>query len=311
MKNLTLPIACLLLFLVQACSPARLLRQDDVYKPGFSLAIEQSTESQTRMELFGEEMVQNTTNSTEYELFFAEQMPNGDQKWEMLITRFVMEGGDNDEVVTTYDSSNPDRDTSEAATKILEKMIGHRMLMTCTHYGKVLSFSGADDLFDNLFAKMDTVPELLGMIESMKKTYGDSAMMHSMENMWGNFPAKPVRVGDKRSTKNENGQLLGLNTTYYYKLKKRNSKEAVIAMETKSSPSNDPNSGIDMGMAKITYDLSGGGDGSITLSQPDGLIKYSVGTIKLTGTMHMDRGDDMKIDVPLTISTKVTTKRIR
>ena len=309
MKNLALLLS-LLLATLDMSAQKKALKQFDKLPVGYSEKIKQTVETETVMVMFGETQTQLSTNSTEYEYHITEVLPNGDQKWELLITRFVMQNSDGNGKEVTYDTQDPDRDTSDIKTRIFDMMVGHPMYMTTSANGKVLTFMGANALFDMMVESYKDMSGMAELVNSIKASYGDEAMVETMRNMWGSLPEKPVKVGASwKETRNKAG-MLDLKTSYGYKLKSRNDKEAVIQMKSKTGPIPGKPAQLDMGLMKILYDLKGTGEGATVISQPQGSLIRSEMRVTLKGTMHMSGGGMPKTDVPITTNSTVTTSRM-
>ena len=263
------------------------------------------------MTILGEDQNQTSTNTTEYEYHVTELLSDGRIKWEMSMTRFIIESDDMQGNVKAFDTQDPDRDTSDKQVQLYDKMVGVPMYMTSKQDGQILEFSGANALFDKIMQAFKDKPEMASMANSIKKTFGDSAMLESVRNMWGYLPAKPVRVGDKWRTIREQSGIMSQTTESVYKLKSRDAHTATIATKSTSKPTPGKSSGWDMGGIKIEYDLSGGGSGSTIVTQPDGILMSGKHSVTMKGMMYMSGDKIDKMDVPITIKVTVLTELIR
>lgn len=298
-------------FTLQSCAPAKLLRTPTAYRPGYSVSMQQRTETETLLTVFGEEKNQTSSNTTEYEYRVIDVLPDGRLSWEMKITRFITEDEQDGGESSYYDSNDPDRDTSDLKIQMLEKMKGHSMKMTTSQDGRILAFTGADELFDRMFETLSSKPEMGVLLASVKKSYGDSAMIETVQSMWGDFPKKAIRVGDSWKTTKNNTGLLGIDTKYTYKLKSRDAKKAVVNINIEASHKPGAPAVVDMGVMKIIYELSGKGSGTMDLSQPDGMLLKSKSNITLKGDMKMSGEHIPAMTVPITSKTTVITERIK
>ncbi len=308
MKNLTLSLLALIT-LLQSCAPAKLLQPPIAYQPGYAIAMRQKTETETLLKMFGEEEKQYSTNVTEYEYHVTEVLPDSRIKWEMTMTRFIVENEDADGHQSKYDTQDPERDTSDKKKQMFDKMVGVPLFMTTTKEGEMLEFSGADALFDKMLEGFKDKPEMAAMEATIKKGYGDTAMMQTVRNMWGHLPKKPVRVGDKWRTSLDLPGIVRLKTNYTYKLQSRNAEQAIISTNSTARSISGKSSEMDLGAVKIAYELSGHGDGNIIVTQPGGILKQSTQTFQLKGVMHMEGNSFPKMDVPISTKTKVTTEQ--
>lgn len=194
--------------------------------------------------------------------------------------------------------------------RMVDKMIGQTMKMTTTSDGQILDFTGADALFDRVLSEFQDRPEMASLLSSVKSSYGDSAMVESVRNMWGYLPKKPVRVGEKWKNTKKLGGILNMNALYTHSLKSRNEQQAIVNTKTVLVPIPGKPGGMELGSIKITYDLKGKGQGSTTISQPDGTLESSVHVLDMKGTMHMEGTGIPKMDVPITTRTTVKTTRV-
>jgi hypothetical protein len=184
------------------------------------------------------------------------------------------------------------------------------MKMTTTPDGQILDFTGADALFDRVLSEFNDRPEMAPLLNSIKSSYGDSAMVESVRNMWGYLPLKPVRVGEKWKNTKKLGGILNMNALYTHSLKSRNAKQAIVGTKTVLRPIPGKPGGMELGSIKITYDLTGKGQGSSTISQPDGTLESSIHVLDMKGTMHMEGTGIPKMTVPITTRTTVKTRRV-
>lgn len=310
MKNLFLFLTIFFLAL-QSCAPAKLLQQPLKLQAGYSVLLRQKTDTETIMEMFGKEEAQRSKNTAEYEYHVTEALPDGRLKWQMTITRYIIENTDVRGGLIEYDTDDPLRDTSDVKKKLYDKMVGVPMYMTTKADGEILDFSGADALFDRVLELFKDKPEMAPFAQTIKNTYGDSAMIETVRNMWGNMPPKPVRVGSKWTANRDLPGIISLSMEYTYVLKSRDATKAIVAIKSKTKPRPGKISEMDLGVVKIIYDLKGNGSGTMQLSQPDGMLMGSIHTIKMDGIMHMSGEKIPKMDVPLSVKTIVTTEKIR
>jgi hypothetical protein len=239
-----------------------------------------------------------------------ERLPDGIQKWEMKISRFVMQNTDVEGNEVLYDTQDPNRDTTDVKKKIFDNMIDHPMFFTTTQTGKVLSFTGSETLFEKMLKPLNSMPEMESFANTIRSTYNDETMMETIKNMWGPIPDKKLKVGDKWRESREKAGMLSLKTDYLYTLKSRNSNEAVIGIKSVTTPIQGKPAEMDMGVIKVRYDLKGKGQGSITLTQPNGVLKSSTVTINLSGDMYMDGAGMGNMKVPITTKSTVLTEKI-
>lgn len=307
MKNILFYTALFLLAL-QSCAPAKLLRQQPANTPGYTLAMRQTVQTETKMTMFGEDRTSVSSSTSEFEYKIISALPNGNLNWEMKMLRFT---SDNNDGSQHYDSADPERDTSSIVTKIYDKMIGHKMYMTTTLAGQILTFSGANTLFDNILSTFSDKPEMQPLGETVKKSFGDSAMVQTVSDMWGYIPEKPIKIGQSWKKERNQSGLISLNTNYQYKLKSRDANQAIISSKsTTQTPPGDAST-LDLGKIKIIYNLKGSGAGQTIIAQPDGSPIKSTHTINASGVMKMSgEGIPGAIDVPISIKTTVASERI-
>ncbi|MBL7826057.1 MAG: hypothetical protein JNJ57_05460 [Saprospiraceae bacterium] len=296
------------LLLLQSCAPGKNLRQSMSYQPGYNMTYRYKTVTETSTEVMGEIQNQFSTNQVDYKIEVVDHDKAGATNWLIDIVHMRYESEEGQAEPFEYDSSDPNRDTSQMRVKMFDAMIGHRMFMTTTSNGDVTSCSGADEMIDKMIEPVKHLPGLEPMMATLKGSYGDSAMMESFRYIWTSIPIKPVRVGQKLQTKRKTGGMIAMDATNTYTLKSWSPTEAVLKTTTKVKTL--PNAQMDMGFVKILYDMEGAGAGESVLSQPDGNVKAGRNTLEMKGVMHLSGSGIPKMDAPITTKAVVTIERI-
>lgn len=299
----------LLLVLHQACAPAKALQSRSPYQKGYNVVYRQKTITETSTVVMGETQNQLSTNAVDYRIDLADILADGSLKWVATFTRVYFESEAEQGGVFEYDSSNPDRDTTELRNRIFDSMIGKSMTMITDPKGTITSLTGASSLFDGMMEESKTLAGMESLAASLKSAYGDSAMMESFSNIWGFYPQKPVRVGQKWHVKRKNTGMIAMSSTYTYTLKSRTEQQAVLA--TKSQVKTLPGAQLNLGFAEIEYDMKGSGTGESVLSQPDGVLQKGTHTLAMTGMMYMTGTGFPKMDVPISTKSTVTIELIK
>lgn len=298
----------LLLLLHQACAPAKALQSSSPYQKGYHVTYRQKTVTETNTVVMGATQNQLSTNTVDYRIDLADILADGSLKWVATFTRVSYSSDDGMENQFDYDSADPEQDTTELRNRIFNSMIGKTMTISTNPQGGIISLTGSSRLFDDMIAELNNMPGVEGLAASLKNAYGDSAMMESFSNIWGFYPQKPVKVGQKWQIKRSNTGMIAMSTNYTYTLKSRTEKQAVLA--SKSQVKTLPSAQLSLGFADIKYDMKGTGTGESVLTQPEGVLKKGTHTLSMTGMMYMTGSGFPKMDVPISTKSTVTIESI-
>lgn len=291
---------------LQACSPAKLLYNTSGFKPGYSVSYKFLTNTETTTAIMKQTQNQVTNQETDYNYQVQSMNPDGSVNWLVTIYRYRYESEDPQGNPVVYDSSDPNRDTSEVRSQLFEQIVGMNMKMTTATDGEITALSGAADLLERIGNRFPESPMKQGFIAMMKSSFSDSSLIATMGGLFGFLPKNAVKTGSKWSVSRKVRTLFGINFTDNFTLKSRNDTQAVIAIKTKAKTPDSDEAVMDLGNIKIRYDLTGEGSGKKTISQPDGMLIGGVNNLTLTGMMTINGG----IKAPITTKTTVTIEKL-
>ncbi len=201
-----------------------------------------------------------------------------------------------------------DKDTSDAMTRIMKKMINRPFNVIMLKTGKVKSIKNIDALYSKVF---DGFPQLseqqkADALERIKQAYGEKAFINSIEQITNIFPLKQVAVADKWkiTTYLESGGFK-FNVETTYSLAKLTGDYAIISGNATVKTVDNDTYTMSKGLP-IKFDLSGTVKSTIKVHASTGWIDESNTTMELTGNGEVK--DNPKTPGGLTIPMVMTTE---
>jgi hypothetical protein len=204
-----------------------------------------------------------------------------------------------------YDSSNsPPVESLDGMVKGLSTLVGKSFTVDLTPKGKATKVEGADELVALLKESIEIpIPMLQPVVEEqLKRQFGNEAMREMMEQMVGIYPDGPVGPGDSWNRKATVSRGISAIINDTWTLKSRQNGVAVLDLQSTVQP--DPDApALDMGVAKIKYELSGTRNGSVELDEATGWVVRSTIHQSLSGELKVEggMGGEEGMAIPLTI----------
>lgn len=274
---------------------------------GEVITLRETRITETTVTVFGETQSNLNEIVSEYTYTIRKKLPDGNIDWDVTISAMkTRESSSGEDAPREYVSNDPNRDTNDVRTRMMDQLIGAPMSMQTDANGRIVWFKGADSLFAEM---IKSIPEDMqpAMTNTMRQNFGDSALVQNMQGMWGDFyPEKPVRKNSRWSKTDLLRRGMAVSRTTEYTLKKRNKQSATIASVMSFTPLKGNAAALDFGAFKIAYQLGGSGKGVIVVDQPSGMLKRMDNFITLSGTMKIESANMPAVkDIPVTM--KITT----
>lgn len=191
-------------------------------------------------------------------------------------------------------------------TKMKEKSFNIKMTKT----GKVIEVKNIDSLFLNLFDDLPNTSEIQKkqFIEQLSKSFGEKALIGSIEMCTLIFKDMPVSKGEKWEiiTNLESVMSAEIKTTFLYKKKEENYIELSGIGKIKTI-----NKGtyFDLNGIKVKYDLKGTINSVIKIDKKTGWIMDSKINQVISGnTTMIENSGKATLIVPMTIKNSYTVK---
>ena len=196
-----------------------------------------------------------------------------------------------------YDSSK-DAAPADAAASAFAALVGQSFSVKIAPDGSVKGVKGVDELVAHVMGKMD-VPDgamKTTMEKSLKNQFGEQGVKDMMVNITGIYPDGPVSEGDSWNKRFVMSAGMGMILESACTLKKRKNGVAIIDVNTKISP-NTETPPMDMGFAKISYDISGVQKGTVEVDEATGWPIRSKFTQEFSGITKVEGATSMEIPI--------------
>ncbi len=132
-------------------------------------------------------------------------------------------------------------------------------------------------------AQMDKARE--GVNTAIRTMAGDEAVRQNLDALLGFYPAEPVAVGDRWRRTYEVMMPVPMQAETEYTLMERGGGLANMEFKTTYTPL--AGHGLDLGMMKMEFQLSGSETGTLQVSEDTGWISAVSSTLDLTGVVDM------------------------
>ena len=202
-----------------------------------------------------------------------------------------------------YDSAHPPRDVPPPA-RGMAALVGQTFTATVTPSGRVTDIKGMDAVLKSVLEKMNLPegPARAASEKLLRQMLSAANVRSSLQGLLAVYPGRPVAMGDtwNQKTQVDSGFPLVMETSYT--LKAVQGGAATIALHAKAS-SNSQAPPVDLGQAKLRYDLTGEQIGTIAVGQQDGWIREADFDQTLTGTMKVEAPNAPVELVPTTVHT--------
>lgn len=206
-----------------------------------------------------------------------------------------------------FGSDNPRE--NDMMSQTFAAMTGKKFQMILLSSGKVEEIKNLDTLWKQVIDKQEQLNEMQKRQLQMQimQSYGDEAMIGSIESALAIYPDKAVKQGDEWSveTNMESGFSATLTTNYEYV--EKHADYALIRGEG-TIQSNDKDAYVQSNGMPMKYDLTGTMNSEVKIDKETGWIIESVITQDISGKAHIKANEQMPTDmeIPMEIKSKTT-----
>lgn len=219
---------------------------------------------------------------TEYRLQLDTIYQNKTYAWSMRILRMKQQEGKN-----VRDSDAPKTEFEAIFSK---RLLKKDIRLYADSLGRVYKTEGVSTLMDSFQQDLSSLPNASDLMQSASAFLSDSSIIELSKEIWGYFPAFPVKKGARWQEETKVGPNNCLQKTTQYELVSLKAKKAKIATQVKIE--NVPGKLWEQDMVgyHFRYDLVTHATGTLWLSQPDGMLQKSEMTLEQSGKMYMTGG---------------------
>lgn len=205
-----------------------------------------------------------------------------------------------------YDSTKPSK-TVHPVAKGFAGLVNQSFIIKMNKEGKVVDVIGVDKMLDSILKKMEFPTEAARKMteKTMKKQFGEDALKEQMENMFLNYPEKPVGPGDKWTRSISLTRGFPMNIENAYSLKKFEGDTAFINIRSTIRP-NRNSEGMKMGNMTMKYNIQGVQTGTMEINRITGLTTSSTLEQKMTGKIEINGKGAQNMSFPITIVSEVS-----
>lgn len=193
-------------------------------------------------------------------------------------------------------------------------LVGEGYLMKLTPMGRVVEVKGAERMAANVRRKLPPGPTGDQMMKPLARYFTEKAIKEGTEASMGIYPDKPVGVGDSWKTKVAMSQGFAVIVESEWAVRGRKEGVATVGIVStiKPNPKAEP---LDMGVMKMSYQLSGKQGGTMQLEESTGMIVSSELNQEISGEVKMiitsgdpGRTAGQEMVIPMTMKSKVTNE---
>ena len=184
-----------------------------------------------------------------------------------------------------YDSAKKDVRVP-AGAEGFAALVGEGYLMKLTPRGRVVEVKGAERMAANVRRKLPPGRTGDQMMKPLGRYFTEKAIKEGTEASMGIYPDKPVGVGDSWNTKIVLSQGFAVIVESEWAVKGRKEGVATVGIVStiKPNPKAEP---LDMGVMKMSYQLSGKQDGTMQLQESTGMVLSSKMDQEISGEVKM------------------------
>ena len=187
----------------------------------------------------------------------------------------------------TYDSSKKGAVPPQAKT--VAALLGESFTTKLTPKGQVTELKGFEQMNKNIKEKLPPGPVREHMAKGIMLQFGAEAMKETIEASWAIYPNRAVVVGDSWEKKMVLAKGFPTIQDNKFTLKERKAGAATIEVSSVLKPNPDAKP-MEMGSARIKYEMAGKQNGQIKLDESTGRIIKSKITQRIAGDMTMGTG---------------------
>ncbi len=303
MKNLTL-FSVLMTLLFLSCSGPQPLTFNPGWEDDDTFSYKQTQETETDVSVMGQQQKTIQMQVMDYEYQVQDKKEDGSTDLDVVIKGLKVETS-SPMFSMQYDSENADG--SGQFDQLYGPMVDHKFDLMVDKNGKVTTFSGASEMFENIKenANMPNMEQIMGSLETQ---FGDETLKENFASFSKFLPPNPVKVGETWTTNDTMSASMGFISNNTYTLKKRSGGKAIIEMtgEVASIPTDEP---VEMMGMKITYNLKGTQSGTIEVDEKTGYTLKSVIGQKMGGTMLLNMPNMGEMEAAMELVSKTTTEK--
>ncbi len=225
---------------------------------------------------------QKSTQIVDYNYELLKKLPDNSTDYKVKIMRVKIDQS------TADGGLKFDTDTDEPKNqqeRIYAGLKGAIMRMKIDENGLISDFSGADKMLDKMFEELPG-SQLETLKKTMKAQFGNAAYQEIMQDFISFYPDKAVTVGDTWERSIKRSAAVGMDIKTTYTLTKRSKGKMYIDLKGVISPNAD-SKGLDMGMMKIQYSLSGTQSGSMIVDEATGWVDRNEVVQNFSGPMEI------------------------
>ena len=176
--------------------------------------------------------------------------------------------------------------------------------------GEIIHIEGLDEMYIEMIDDLDIADEVEReqMKQLFRDQFGDETLKGQMGKMMMEYPAGPIHVGDTWTESMESTAIVPLVIETTYTL--RSYENGMATIDSKSIITLHPDAEmLDLGYAKIGYNLSGEQEGTTILDVETGLTISATITQTLSGEMTMIMEEE-ELTVPMSILGETTIEMV-
>jgi hypothetical protein len=204
-----------------------------------------------------------------------------------------------------YDSSDPPEEIPPEAEGY-NALLGKGFSIIMNSHGEVINIEGLDEMYIEMIDDLDIADETEReqMKQLFRDQFGDEALKEQMGKMMMEYPEGSIHVGDTWTLSMESTVLVPLLFETTYSL--RSYENGMATIDAKSIITLQPDAEmLDLGYAKIGYNLTGEQEGTTILDVETGLTINATITQTLSGEMTMIMEEE-ELTVPISILGETT-----
>ena len=204
---------------------------------------------------------------------------------------------------TKYDSATPP-DTVPPAAAGYAALVGQGFTMEISPAGWVQDIQGVDDMITRMLEELDLPedPTTDSIEQSFRDQFGDKALKEGMENMMAIYPEEPIGIGDTWNKTIAVAVGFPMILENRWTLTALEDGVATVDVYTTVNP-NPEAAPLEIGPFKVSYDISGAQQGTMTLDEDTGWTISAHLTQTLAGEVAM--GDGMSWPIFLKSTTRL------
>ncbi|MFM2376589.1 MAG: hypothetical protein RLZZ165_1686 [Bacteroidota bacterium] len=217
--------------------------------------------------------------------------------------RVVVSMDNNMSGMQSYDSDKAEGSPAapfQGYAALVHQRIGYRM----DKHGTILEVMGVDSLMDNVMRSVGADvegPEMEGLKNTLKSTFGNEAMKSMMQSASIQYPEALIGVGDTWNKKIASMGAIPMAVDATYKVDHMDAEKVVLSF--KGTITTDKEKAMDLGVAAISMDLKGDYEGTSEISRKTGLVLKSTVQQDIDGSMGT-----MGMTIPMRIDQKITVE---